>query len=176
MSDAGQPGGILARLPSPSDAPAVPDPNDDVLPEGVLLHRADMPVRWGDMDALGHVNNIMYFRYFEQARIGWYEGAGFGALGEGDEGMVIVDNRAEYLRPIVYPATMQVRMAGHSPGRSSFVTTYTIAVDGVLHTRGASKIVWVSGATGRSTALPDALRERLTAGADGTRSADGAPS
>ena len=118
----------------------------------------------------------MYFRYFEQARISWYEGAGFAPLGEGDTGMVIVDNRAEYLRPLVHPATMEVRMAGHSPGRSSFVTTYTIAVDGVLHTRGASKIVWVDRAKGRSVPLPDALRERLAAGADGAPAAGGSRS
>ena len=30
-------------------------------------------VRWGDMDAFGHVNNTVYFRYFEQARIGYFE-------------------------------------------------------------------------------------------------------
>ena len=140
---------------------------DDVAPEGVALHRMTMPVRWGDMDALGHVNNIMYFRYFEQARIAWYEGAGFAPLGTGDDGMVIVDNRAEYLRPVVYPAAMEIRMGGHSPGRSSFMTTYTIAVDGRLCTRGGSKIVWIDTSTGRSAPLPEALRERLAAGADG---------
>ena len=36
---------------------------------GNKLFELDIPVRWGDMDALGHVNNIMYFRYFEQVRI-----------------------------------------------------------------------------------------------------------
>lgn len=139
----------------------------DVRPEGAELHRMELAVRWGDMDALGHVNNIMYFRYFEQARIAWYEGAGFGSLGSGGDGggMVIVDNRAEYLRPIVYPATLDIRMGGHSPGRSSFATTYTIAVGGELYTRGASKIVWIDRASGRSTPLPQALRERLAGGA-----------
>ena len=152
-------------------------PPDDVRPEGVPLHRLRMDVRWGDMDALGHVNNIMYFRYFEQARIAWYEGAGFGALGGGDTGMVIVDNRAEYLLPVVYPAAMDVRMGGHSPGRSSFVTTYTIAVDGRLHARGASKIVWIDLAAGRSTPLPEALRETLSGGHAGGPggSTDGGP-
>ena len=149
-------------MPDPTDTPD--DAPDDARPEGVPLHRMEMPVRWGDMDALGHVNNIMYFRYFEQARIAWYEGAGFAPLGGSDVGMVIVDNRAEYLRPLVHPATMEVRMAGHSPGRSSFVTTYTIAVGGDLYTRGASKIVWVNHAEGRSVPLPDALRERLSSG------------
>jgi acyl-CoA thioester hydrolase len=33
------------------------------------VHRVRMPIRWGDMDAMGHVNNTVYFRYFEQARI-----------------------------------------------------------------------------------------------------------
>ena len=146
--------------PPPADpvSPSAPDDasEDELRPEGVALHRTSLDVRWGDMDALGHVNNIMYFRYFEQARIAWYEGAGFAPLGEADTGMVIVDNRAEYLRPLVYPATMDVRMAGHSPGRSSFVTTYTIAVGRTLYTRGASKIVWVDHAAGRSVPLPDA--------------------
>lgn len=145
-------------MTSPAD-----DTPDDLLPEGVQLHLERLAVRWGDMDALGHVNNTFYFRYFEQARIAWYEGAGFAPLGRDDTGMVIVDNRAEYLRPLVYPALMDVRMAGHSPGRSSFVTTYTIAVGGTLHTRGASKIVWVDHAAGRSVPMPGRLRELLAA-------------
>ena len=134
---------------------------DELLPEGVPLHRHSLSVRWGDMDALGHVNNIMYFRFFEQTRIAWYEQAGFAPLGSGDTGMVIVDNHAEYLRPVVYPAAMEIRMAGHSPGGSSFVSTYTLVIDGTLYTRGRSKVVWVNLTSGRSTRLPDALRARL---------------
>jgi len=134
---------------------------DQMLPPGVPLHRLDMEVRWGDMDALGHVNNIMYFRYFEQTRIAWYEQAGFAPLGSGDTGMVIVDNHAEYLRPVHYPATMDVRMAGHSPGRSSFVAACTIVVNGVLCTRGQSKVVWIDVKSGRSTPLPEDLRAQL---------------
>jgi len=134
---------------------------DELLPEGVPMYRRSLPVRWGDMDALGHVNNIMYFRYFEQTRIDWYEQAGFAPLGTGDTGMVIVDNHAEYRRPVHYPATMDIRMAGHSPGRSSFIATYSLVVDGTLCTLGRSKVVWVSLATGRSTRLPDTLRAQL---------------
>lgn len=136
----------------------------DVQPEGVPLHETTMTVRWGDMDALGHVNNIMYFRYFEQARIDWYESAGFEPLQGGRTGMVIVDAHAEFVRPVHYPATVEIRMAGHSPGRSSFVSTYTLGVGDTLYTRGRAKVVWISHATGRSTPLPDALRDRLTAG------------
>ena len=143
-------------------------------PEGQPLFRIEMPVRWGDMDALGHVNNIMYFRYFEQARIAWYESLGFEPLAEATTSMVIVDNHAEYLRPLVYPATLDVRMGGHSPGRSSFVSTYTIVSGETLCTRGRSKVVWVDAAKGRSVALPESVRALLDAA--GTDGADGAAS
>ena len=38
-----------------------------------LIHVTKMPIRWGDMDAYGHVNNTVYFRYMEQARVEWVE-------------------------------------------------------------------------------------------------------
>ena len=47
---------------------------------GKLVHVEHMTMRWGDMDALGHMNNAVYFRYLEPARISWFErlGAGYG--------------------------------------------------------------------------------------------------
>jgi len=78
--------------------------------------------------------------------------------------MLIVDNHAEYLRPLVYPALLHVRMGGHTPGRSSFVSTYTIVSGETLHTRGRAKIVWVDTAIGRSTPLPDEVRALLDGG------------
>ena len=41
-----------------------------------LLYEMRFPVRWGDMDAMGHVNNTVYFRYLENARIAWMEAIG----------------------------------------------------------------------------------------------------
>jgi len=70
---------------------------------GNFLYETDFSIRWGDMDALGHVNNIMYFRYFEQIRLEWYEMQGCSTLLRGDGGMLIVDNHAEYLKPLSYP-------------------------------------------------------------------------
>lgn len=124
------------------------------------------------MDAMGHVNNIMYFRYFEQTRLEWYEQAGYTMPSskksdESDsgleEGMVIVDNHAEYIKPLVYPMQVAIRMCGHSPGRSSFITTYELTVEGVVYTRGSSKVVWINVATGKSIPLPETLRTMLAA-------------
>lgn len=134
----------------------------DLLPEGRLLYQNDFPIRWGDMDALGHVNNTVYFRYFEQIRLEWYLSSGFAPLDSGSEGILIVDNHAEYLKPVVYPMHVVIRMGGHSPGRSSFISTYTLTVDDVLYTRGSSRVVWVDTKAGKSVAMPESVREMLT--------------
>ena len=136
------------------------------LPKGQLLYQIDIPVHWGDMDALGHVNNIMYFRYFEQVRLQWYAAIDQGPLGETSSGMVIVDNHAEYLLPLVYPMQMIIRLGGHSAGRSSFVSTYTICVDDKLYTRGSSRIVWVDFKANKTIRMPDAIRAMVAGGSD----------
>lgn len=136
--------------------------SDTTQPEGVPLYRTDIVVKWGDMDALGHVNNAQYFRYFEQTRLAWYHETGFGVLGATTDGFVIVNNYAEYHRAVTWPATVTVRMAGHSPGRSSFMSTYSLCVDNELYTTGYSKVVWINTQTNKSIDLPQSVRELLT--------------
>jgi len=128
------------------------------LPEGVPLHQMDIVVKWGDMDALGHVNNAQYFRYFEQVRLDWYYNAGCGVLGSTSDGFVIVNNYAEYRRAVEWPATVNIRMAGHSPGRSSFISTYTLCVGDDLYTTASSKVVWVDTQRNKSIPLPAKVR------------------
>lgn len=134
------------------------------LPEGVPLHELSIPVRWGDMDSLGHVNNIVYFQFFESVRMDWFDKlriAHSDTRDIQDQGIVIVDNHAEYIVPVICPATAVVRMAGHSPRRSSFVSTYTITVDDTLTTRGHARIVWVSNRDMKSMQLPEYVRQQV---------------
>jgi len=42
-----------------------------------LVNELVIPIRWGDMDAMGHVNNTVYFRYLETIRIDWFDKIGF---------------------------------------------------------------------------------------------------
>jgi acyl-CoA thioester hydrolase len=117
-----------------------------------------IPVRWGDMDAQGHVNNTVYFRYMEQARIEWLERVGQ-RVGQGPGmGSVIVNASCTFIEPIEYPGTVEVRMFIGSPGRSSFETQYELWAGTRKHAEGAAKIVWIDRSTQRSTPLPDALR------------------
>jgi len=131
-------------------------------PEGNPLQQMQIPVRWGDQDALGHVNNIVYFQYFESVRLQWYETVLHEPLATGNTGMVIVDNHARYLKPVLYPALLTLYMAGHSPGRSSFQSTYALCIDDEVFTTGSSKVVWVDHRKGKSVPLPDPVRQLLT--------------
>lgn len=121
-----------------------------------------MPIRWSDMDALGHVNNAMYFRYFEMTRMEWWNSLGEGTLGTSAIGMVVADGHCEYLVPIKYPSIITVSMSGGVPGRSSFNSYYAIHTeDGKLCTRGSARVVWYDNDLEKSTPLPAAVRALL---------------
>ncbi len=129
-----------------------------------LIHTMRIPVRWGDMDALGHVNNTVYFRFAEQARIEWLESLGIADIVAVEEGPVIVNASCTFFRPITYPATVEVRTLIGKPGRSSLPTYYEMRCigngdDDTLYAEGAAKIVWWNPHTGKSRPLPDFIRE-----------------
>jgi acyl-CoA thioester hydrolase len=123
-----------------------------------------MPIRWGDMDAFGHVNNTVYFRYMEQVRISWFERLGLVGAAEEGQGPVIVNASMEFLRQLHYPGDIIGRMSVGKPGRSSFDTGFELvrADDpGTLYARGAARCVWVDYAAGKSVPMPERLRKLL---------------
>jgi acyl-CoA thioester hydrolase len=120
-----------------------------------------MPIRWGDMDAFGHVNNTVYFRYMEQVRISWFEQVGIAGGNGAGQGPVIVNASMEFLRQLHYPGDVIGRMSVGKPGRSSFDTHFELVradAPDTLYARGAAKVVWIEYAAGKSAPLPDALR------------------
>ena len=127
------------------------------------VHRVRMPIRWGDMDAMGHVNNTVYFRYFEQARIAWFEAMGCPPDPSGI-GPVIISAHCTFLRQLRYPGDIDVDTLVGDFGRSSFHTIHQIRrVDepSVIVAEGGSKVVWVDQRIEKSLALPEEMRERL---------------
>ena len=123
-----------------------------------FTHRIE--VRWADMDALGHVNNAKYFRYMEQARIAWMTQVR-PAVMEGEEGPIIVAASCQFLRPIVYPATIEVSCEVSELKRSSFAIRHTIMRAGNAAEKfaeGEVTLVWVNYKQGKSVPLPDWLR------------------
>jgi acyl-CoA thioester hydrolase len=130
----------------------------------VEVHRCVQTVRWGDMDALGHVNNTLYFRYMEQARLEWfYAFARNDAPYAGETGPLIVNASCTFLAPIVYPATLEIVMSLGEPGNTSIGSFYELLQDGRRMAEGAARLVWITLADGRPTPLPDAIRTLVPA-------------
>jgi acyl-CoA thioester hydrolase len=125
-----------------------------------LIHVTRMPIRWGDMDAYGHVNNTVYFRYMEQARVEWFEAMRF-QVRPGGSGPVIVNASCTFLVPLTYPGTVEVRTYAGHPGRSSVPTHVEMSIDGTLYAEGAAKVVWMDTQTGKSVPLPEEVRAAL---------------
>jgi acyl-CoA thioester hydrolase len=128
-----------------------------------LVHTTRMSIRWGDMDAMGHVNNTVYFRYLEQARIEWFNEIGCLPDPEG-EGPVIVNAHCSFIRQLRYPGEIEVRTYVGPGGRSSFETHVAVRrVDdlGVLAAEGGAKVVWVDFPKEKSAPLPDYIRALL---------------
>lgn len=81
------------------------------------VFEVDLPMRWGDADMLRHMNNAVYFRFMEEARIQMLATAGMKAAD--DVGNVVVHCSCDFLRAITYPATVRVRLIVEKVGRTS---------------------------------------------------------
>ena len=131
-----------------------------------LVHAQRMAIRWGDMDAMGHVNNTVYFRYIEQARISWFDSI-TSSPDAGGEGPVIVNAHCTFIKQLKYPGEIEVTTFVGPPGRSSFDMFHEIrligadGLPGALHTEGGAKVVWVNFPLEKSCPLPSALRQHL---------------
>jgi acyl-CoA thioester hydrolase len=131
------------------------------------VRTAKISLRWGDMDALGHVNNTVYFRYFEQVRMEWLFALAESADFDKMRGPVIVNAHANFLVPLVYPMDIEVRMSLGSPGRTSVGSFYDIVSRGKTYADGSAKMVWIEYETGRPTPLPQSVAAPLRALANG---------
>ncbi|MBS3803325.1 MAG: acyl-CoA thioesterase [Oleiphilaceae bacterium] len=126
---------------------------------GQRVHTQTMPLRWGDMDAFGHANNTVYFRFFEEARITWFASLELG--GQDDStGPVIIKTSATFLKEMAYPVTVQVDLFIGKAGNTSLEHRYTITdtQTGTLYAEGDAKLVWFDRRTRKSSPLPEQLR------------------
>lgn len=121
-----------------------------------MIHQKTFDIAWGDMDALGHVNNARYFDYFQEARIDWLRELDIKMTGK--TGPVVIHVACTFLKPVVYPATVTIRSNLHSLGNSSMIMDHDLYQEEVLMAQGVSKIVWVDYTQNKSVPLPDIIR------------------
>lgn len=128
---------------------------------GVLL---PITVRWGDMDALGHVNNTLYFRYCESARIAYLDATGVWTHDQrGPEGPATVAANLNFRRQVVYPAELTVSARVVAIGERSYTFDHIVrdTADGQVVADGQAVCVWIHYAEGKALTLPDALLEAI---------------
>jgi acyl-CoA thioester hydrolase len=123
----------------------------------ISIHQKTFNIEWGDMDALGHVNNARYFDYFQEARIEWLASIGFDL--QQQTGPVVMHIACTYLKPVIYPATLTMESSLHSLGRSSMMIDHDLYQHKQLIAQGTCKIVWVDYSQNKSIPFPDKIRE-----------------
>jgi len=126
-----------------------------------LVHVEKIPIRWGDMDAMGHVNNTVYFRYMEQARIGWFDALVPAADAWKNTGIVIANASCNFKRALNYPGTVEVRVTIDPPGGSSVGTFYELIVDETLYADGAAVVVFIDMKSQKPVRIPEGIRSLL---------------
>lgn len=129
-----------------------------------LVHDMIVPIRWGDMDAMGHVNNTIYFRYFEVVRLDWFF-TKTGMSGLSGEGVIIVNAFCNFIRQLEFPGDVRARLYVSDIGRSSFDTWLTLErtdEPGVVYANGGATTVWTDYAAKKSKPMPDWFRALLT--------------
>lgn len=125
--------------------------------EKKLVHTERIAIRWGDMDAMGHVNNTVYFRYMEQARIAWFESLVPRADAWGEVSIVIVNASCNFRRPINYPGTVEVKVFAGAPGRSSVQTFYELNLNEELYADGEATVVFLDRSQ-KPLRIPEKIR------------------
>lgn len=117
----------------------------------------DFVVRWGDMDALGHVNNIVFLQCFETARIAYLEHVGieFTGLGSSEHGVILAANSCRYRVPVTYPDTLSVGVRVSALGNNRVIMEHAAVSQklGKVVAEGDALVVSYDYVTGRPTPL-----------------------
>lgn len=126
---------------------------------------SDIVVAWGDMDALQHVNNVVYLRYFEIARIDFLNKINlFDTINADGTGPVISENNIRYKRPVTFPDTLTIGVTISDIKQDRFVMNYTVFshAQNAITTTGSSKVVMFNFKTGAKAPITDPLLSALT--------------
>ena len=108
--------------------------------------------RWADNDAYGHVNNTVYYQWFDSAVNAWLVEAGLLDIANGDPIALVVETRCTYAAPLSFPADVDVGIAVSQLGRSS--VRYRIGVFGAGEERASAEGEFVHVAVDRSSRRP----------------------
>ena len=128
-----------------------------------FVHEMLMPIRWGDMDAYGHVNNTVYFRYMEQARVEWISSLGY-KVAPGSESMLMMNGFCNFYQQLSYPGELILKTFIGNIGRTSLDVYTSMALTDAPDVEvavGGATMVWVDLTSGKSAPWPKHVLSQL---------------
>lgn len=124
-----------------------------------------MTTRWADNDAYGHVNNTVYYEWFDSAVNAWMVQNGMLDIVDGDPIALVVETRCTYAAPLAFPQTVEIGIAAAELGRSSIRYRIGVFADGkeAAAAEGEFIHVAVDRTTRRPVEIPSEWRAKLIA-------------
>ena len=124
----------------------------------------DINIEWGDMDALQHVNNIEYFKYFQAARIAYFEKIDSeSVMGETRVSSILASTKCMFIYPLAYPDSISVGVRVDSMADQYFIMKY--AVVSHKHQRlvaiGNAKVVMFDYVDNKKVSIPEKIRKTI---------------
>lgn len=131
------------------------------------IHETIISIRWGDMDSYRHINNTVYFRYMEQARIEWITSMGFSSIAE-TEAMIMVNGFCNFYKQVSFPGDLRVKTFVGGIGNSTVDLINTMELipaenhaEPVLCAAGGATMLWVDLEKNKSMPWPDSILKVL---------------
>lgn len=126
-----------------------------------MIEPVKIQVRFSDLDVLGHVNNNIYFSYFELTRVHYFREL----LGEHWDwkqfGIVLAKNEVEYVRSVLLNDEPEIRMYTEHIGTKSFTLLYELVVKDIVYAKGRSVQVCFDATSEQTIPVPEKMREVL---------------
>lgn len=124
----------------------------------------ETPVAWGEMDAFQHVNNIVYFRYFESARIAYFEKIGYTEyMQKTGIGPILASTECTFKLPLAYPDNVSIGARISSLERDRFLMEYCLVSHNAkkIAAAGTGTVVSYNYRARQKAAIPDEIRQRI---------------
>ncbi|MBD3211137.1 MAG: acyl-CoA thioesterase [Candidatus Lokiarchaeota archaeon] len=124
----------------------------------------EIPILWGQMDAFQHLNNVMYFRFFESARIAYFQKIGFlDYMDKTGVGPILASTNCKYLKPITFPDTIFVGAKVTEMKNDRFLMKYALKSEqlGDLAAIGEANVVCYNYKLNSTSELPKKIKQSI---------------
>ncbi|TXT66741.1 MAG: Acyl-CoA thioester hydrolase [Promethearchaeota archaeon] len=124
----------------------------------------EIPILWGQMDSFQHLNNVMYFRFFESARIAYFQKIGFlDYMDETGIGPILASTNCKYLKPITFPDTIFVGAKVTEMKDDRFLMKYALKSEQAddLAAIGEAKVVCYNYNQNTTSELPKKIKQYI---------------